>query len=188
MVQEHGRKHDLPVSASERPEGVSLGTLPVVELTDQIYLGGIRRPLAEHPVALCITVKSVIYMVVHSLAQGAVHRQPVLEGKNHFVTSVYDILVGLEPFVGIIDHLCLLCTHIDTILLYGFTGSTEVCATCLQQLLRTLHIFVNIIYTRLRVLHFCGDRLKLLYRLCIVKFLSHISYIRSSRRPPGSSG
>ena len=118
MIQEHGRKHNLPVSASERSEGICLRAFPVVELTDQIYLGGIRRPLAEHPVALCITVKSVIYMVIHSPAQGAVHRQPVLEGKDHLVTSVNDILVRLEPLVGVIDHLILLCTHI-----YNFTVS-----------------------------------------------------------------
>ena len=69
MLEEHRRKHDLPVSSAERSQGVCLSPLPVVELSYQIDLCRIRSPLTEHPVATAVAVESVVDMVVHALAQ-----------------------------------------------------------------------------------------------------------------------
>ena len=113
VVKEHGRKHYLPVSASQRLEGISLGTFPVVELSDEIYLRRIRSPLTENPVSLSVTMKSVIHVVVHALGKRASHRESVLELKDHLMPAVNHLLVRLQPFIMIIDHLfLLLCAHI----------------------------------------------------------------------------
>ena len=113
MIQEHSRKRDLPVTAAHRLEGIGLCSLPVVEISYQVYLVGIRSPLAEDPVAFFILMHSVIHMVVYTLGQGSVHAVTVLKVHDHLVPSVNDALVWLEPLVGVIDHAFLLCTHIS---------------------------------------------------------------------------
>ena len=112
MIKEHVREHYLPVSASYRLECIYITAFPVVELTDDIYLGSIRRPLAEHPVTLIITMQTIIHMIVHTLAQRAVHRHPLLGLKNHFMPAVDHILIRHQPFVIVIDHLFSFCAHI----------------------------------------------------------------------------
>ena len=113
VLKEHRRQHDLPVSASERLHGICLCPFPVVELSDQIYLGRIRSPLAEHPVPLVVTVHPIEHMVVHALAQGSVHRHPLLEVHDHLMPSIDDILVRHQPLIVVINHFLLLfCAHI----------------------------------------------------------------------------
>ena len=117
MLKEHLREHDFPVSATERLESICLTALPVVEVTDKVYLGGIRSPLTEHPVSLVVTVHTVEHMIVDALGQGSVHRIAILKFQNHLIATVNDILVRQEPLVSVINHLCLLfCTHIIFIL------------------------------------------------------------------------
>ena len=118
MIKEHRRQDKFPVTASDRLKGIRLGALPVVELADHIYLGGVRSPLTEHPVARSITMKAIIRMIVHSPAEGTIHRKPVLQVKNHLVSSVNDILVRFQPLVVVINHLSLLfCAHIFLLLI-----------------------------------------------------------------------
>ena len=108
VVEEHRREDDLPVSAAQRPHRISLGPLPVVELADKIYLGGVRSPLAEDPVALVVAVHSVVYMVVHALAQRSVDRHPLLEVHYHLMSAVDHLLVRHKPLVVVINHFLLL--------------------------------------------------------------------------------
>ena len=122
MLKKHLREHDFPVSATERLESICLTALPVVEVTDKVYLGCIRSPLTEHPVSLIVTVHTVEYMIVDALGQGTVHRISVLKFQNHLIATVNDILVRQEPLISVINHLCLLfCTHIIFILFIYYT-------------------------------------------------------------------
>ena len=116
MIQEHRRENNLPISASDRLESIGLCAFPVIELTYNVYLGGIWSPLTEHPVAFCITMETIIHVVIHSLGKRPVYRHLFLKAHDHLMTSVDDILVGSQPLVMIVDHLFLLC-HIDMILI-----------------------------------------------------------------------
>ena len=49
VMQEHGRKGDLPVSTADRLQLIVGGALPVVELAHQIHTGGVGSPFTEHP-------------------------------------------------------------------------------------------------------------------------------------------
>jgi len=112
VAEEHIVENDLPVAAAYRLQGIGLGAAPVVEVPYQIYLSRIGSPLTEHPVAGRILMKAVIHMVVHALAEGAVNRHSLLQVKDHLVSSVYDILVWLQPLVIVIDHLLFSSAHI----------------------------------------------------------------------------
>ena len=112
MIEKHRRESNFPVSAADWLESIRLSTLPVIKLTDKIYLGSIRSPLTEHPIASGIMMKAIVHVIVYSLAERTVNRQPVLHFKNHLVSAINDFLIWFEPFIVIVDHFLLfLCAH-----------------------------------------------------------------------------
>ena len=104
VMQEHRRKPDFPVSAACRLQCVCGGALPVVEFAYKVYAAGIRRPFAENPVPVGLTMQSIKKVVVQSLGQRAVHGDLVAFRFNASVSGFYRFLVRSQVRVRLVYH------------------------------------------------------------------------------------
>ena len=104
VMQEHRRQPQLPVSGTDRAEGIAFRAFPVVGLTYKKNPRGVRRPFADDP-GVALPVKRIVDVVVHGGGQGSVPRKFLSVGEDTLVSRVDSPPERFEPGVGHIDFL-----------------------------------------------------------------------------------
>ncbi len=101
-VMDHvGGELALPRAVLKAGQGITLVALPVAEVAYQDHLLGVGQIVAEHPRAVRLAVKSVVFISVGEFGQTAVGGGRKLVEFLYYivVTSVDGRLVGLQPRV-----------------------------------------------------------------------------------------
>ena len=71
MTEEHSTQAEFPVPIADWLQFISPGSLPVIEISDQINPGSVRSPFADDPRTIFLLVEAVIEMIVHGLSKPA---------------------------------------------------------------------------------------------------------------------
>ena len=182
MVEEHGGQADFPVSAADRIKRIGRRASPVVELAYEVYPAGIGSPLTEDPASVGIPVQAIVQMVVQPVGKGAVKGNLVALLQYSFMTLLYGFLVWSQIRVGLVYLLhnpgnfsLKACkprgssSHIHIVSLVSH--APQICAALRNQFLGPLHIGINIIKSRSRVLDFSRDFIQFLNSFSVIKFI-----------------
>ena len=102
MAQEQTVQFQLPVAFACDLELISRGPLPVVELTDKVYPGGIGSPFPDYPGAVRLLVEAIIQMVVYPFRQktSSGPRDPLPCRQYPLMPGFYRLLERLQVRVG----------------------------------------------------------------------------------------